>query len=101
VTDNPGSATESHSAVNPGDDVYLAKAIEGAIADDERTAELGISVSVRAGRVFLQGTVASAGRKATVAHVAAERAANHQIVNEITVVDVAEQESKPTRETLQ
>ncbi len=101
MTDHPGSATEPNSPVNPGDDVYLAKAIEGAIADDERTAELGISVSVHAGRVFLQGTVASAQRKATVARVAAEHAANHQIVNEITVVDVAEQEAKPTRETLQ
>lgn len=86
--------------VNPGEDVYLAKQIEEAIADDERTAELGIHVDVRAGRVFLQGTVASAQRKATVEDVAAENAPGHEVVNEITVVDVADQKAKPTEETL-
>lgn len=73
------------------DDVYLGKSLEEAIGDDERTSELGVQVDVRAGRAFLAGTVASAPRKEAVAAVVAEHAPGLQIVNEIIVVDPAEQ----------
>ena len=88
--------------VNPGEDIYLANAIEESIAIDERTAELGIQVRVRAGRVVLRGTVASPERKDAAAAVAAEHAPNHTIVNHITVVDpgVSERGREPTEETL-
>jgi osmotically-inducible protein OsmY len=90
------------SRVNPGDDVYLAKAIEEAIAADDRTAELGISVEVRAGRAFLHGTVASAQRKEAVTTVAGEHAPGHQILNELTVVDPGDSgnAAEPVAETL-
>jgi osmotically-inducible protein OsmY len=73
--------------VNPGEDLYLAKTIEESIADDERTAELGVHVRVRAGHVVLRGTVASPARKDAAAAVAAEHAPGHEIVNKIAVVD--------------
>ena len=88
------------SAVNPGDDVYLAKAIEEAIAGDERTAELGISVEVRAGRAFLHGTVATAQRKDAVTAVASEHAPGHDVVNELMVSDPGITGAAPTEETL-
>jgi osmotically-inducible protein OsmY len=75
--------------VNPGTDVYLAKQIEGAIADDERTVELGVTVDVRAGRVFLRGKVSTVQRKDAVTGVAREHAPEHEIVNEIHVEDPA------------
>lgn len=83
------------------DDVYLGKALEEAIAGDDRTAELGVRVNVRAGRAFLTGTVASANRKDAVSTVASEHAPDLQIVNEITVVDPAQQATaEPVEETL-
>jgi osmotically-inducible protein OsmY len=75
--------------VNPGTDVYLAKEIEGAIADDERTAELGVTVDVRAGRVFLRGKVSTTLRRDAVSSVTREHAPHHEVVNEIQVEDPA------------
>jgi osmotically-inducible protein OsmY len=88
--------------VNPGEDLYLAKAIEESIADDDRTAELGVQVRVRAGRVVLRGTVASPARKDAAAAVAAEHAPGHEIVNKITIVDpgVSAHGREPTEEIL-
>jgi osmotically-inducible protein OsmY len=76
-------------SANPGTDMYLAKEIEGAIADDERTAELGVTVDVRAGRVFLRGNVATVERRDAVSGVAREHAPNHEVVNEVRVEDPA------------
>lgn len=84
--------------VNPGADVYLAKEIEGAIADDERTAELGVTVDVRAGRVFLRGKVSTAQRRDAAGTVAHERAPGHEVVNEIQVEDPAEGAPSATAE---
>jgi osmotically-inducible protein OsmY len=86
--------------VNPGVDVYLAKQIEGAIAGDERTAELGVTVAVRAGRVFLRGTVSTANRKQAAGEVAAECAPGHEIVNEIQVEDPVDRGSVATEERI-
>lgn len=77
-------------SVNPGTDVYLARQIEGAIADDERTAELGVTVDVRAGKVFLRGKVSTTHRRDAVGGVARERAPGHEVVNEIQVEDPAD-----------
>lgn len=86
------------SGVNPGVDVYLAKQIESAIADDERTAELGVTVDVRAGKVFLRGKVSTARRREAAAGVAGERAPGHEVVNEIQVEDPADGAASTTAE---
>ena len=83
---------------NPGTDIYLAKEIEGAIADDERTAELGVAVDVRAGRVFLRGKVSTVQRKDAVTGVAREHAPEREIVNEIHVEDPGAGASPTTAE---
>jgi osmotically-inducible protein OsmY len=88
--------------VNPGEDLYLAMAIEESIGGDERTTELGVRVRVHAGRVVLRGTVASPSRRDAAAAVAAEHAPTHRIVNEIRVVDpgVSQHGEEPTEEKL-
>jgi len=95
---NPGVNSGLNPGLNPGTDVYLAKEIEGAIADDGRTAELGITVDVRAGRVFLRGKVSTTQRKDAVGDVASEHAPTHEIVNEIHVEDPAASASPSTEE---
>lgn len=83
-----------------GDDVYLAKSIEEAIGGDDRTAELGVQVEVRAGHVFLRGTVATPHRKDAVAAVAADRAPDLEIVNNIAVSDPGVADRALDEETL-
>jgi osmotically-inducible protein OsmY len=87
---------------NPGEDVYLAKAIEEAIGGDERTAELGVHVDVRGGRVFLHGMVATQQRKDAISSVAAEHAPNHELVNDVSVNDpgATATGTQPAEETL-
>jgi len=86
---------------NAGDEVYLAKSIEEAIGGDDRTVELGVQVDVRAGRVFLRGTVATPQRKEAVAAVASDHAPDHEVVNNITVSDPGVADRAPEEETLQ
>lgn len=91
-----------NTPINPGEDIYLAKSIEETIGGDERTAELGVRVDVRSGRVFLHGTVATQQRKDAVSAVATELAPQHELVNDITVNDPGETATgtHPTEETL-
>jgi osmotically-inducible protein OsmY len=80
-----------------GADLYLAQQIEERIACDERTAELGVRVTVRGERVYLSGTVACAERKDVVGAVAAEaaRAGGRTVVNEIVVDDAGDARRAP------
>jgi osmotically-inducible protein OsmY len=69
---------------------YSAARLQQAMAEDPRTTELGIKVTVRPGHVFLRGEVMSAVRRDRLAEVVAELAPDLQIHNEVRVSEVAE-----------
>jgi osmotically-inducible protein OsmY len=68
--------------------LYVAARVQKALAEDERTYELGIRVDVRANQVFLRGQVRGADRVRHLTEVAAEAAPGMTIHNEVTVVEV-------------
>jgi osmotically-inducible protein OsmY len=70
------------------DDVYIAGQVERALAQDERTHELGVQVEVDGGAVVLRGEVAGEQRQWLVAQVAAEAAPGLAIRNEVSVTEV-------------
>jgi osmotically-inducible protein OsmY len=69
-------------------DRYLAAQIQRALAQDERTNELGIHVGIRENVVTLRGKVASDHRRSQVALVAHEAAPEMEIRNEVRVVPI-------------
>jgi osmotically-inducible protein OsmY len=70
------------------DDVYIAGQVERALAQDERTHELGVQVEVDGGVVVLRGEVAGDQRQRLVAQVAAEAAPGLPVRNEVSVTEV-------------
>ncbi|HYN99672.1 MAG TPA: BON domain-containing protein [Actinomycetota bacterium] len=69
---------------------YDAARLCDALARDERTGELGIDVSITAGKVFLHGKVATADRREAIAEVAAEFLPECTVVNEVTVTELGD-----------
>ncbi|GGS93672.1 hypothetical protein GCM10010156_59950 [Planobispora rosea] len=67
---------------------YVAARVQGALAEDERTNELGIRVDVRGEQLFLRGQVSCEERRGLIADVASEAAPGLVVRNELTVVDV-------------
>ena len=66
-------------------DHHAARRLEKALADDERTNELGITVRADADRVVAQGEVASEERRQTVLQVLRELAPEQDIADHLTV----------------
>lgn len=69
---------------------YLASRIRDALANDERTSELGITVLVRGDQIFLRGDVMAAERCGRITDVASEVAPGLRIHNEVRVVEADE-----------
>lgn len=69
---------------------YRAARLRSALAQDPRTAELGIQVTVRGDHVFLSGAVASAQRKEELDHVLHESEPRLNVHNDVRVVEVGE-----------
>ncbi|GLW05905.1 hypothetical protein Misp01_10350 [Microtetraspora sp. NBRC 13810] len=67
---------------------YVAARVQRALAEDERTHELGIRVDVRGDQLFLRGQVSCEGRRETLAGVAHEAAPELKVRNELTVVEI-------------
>lgn len=67
---------------------YVAARVQRALAEDERTTELGIRVDIRGDQLYLRGQVVSADRSELIAEVAGEAAPGLNVHNEIDVVDV-------------
>ncbi|GAA4223300.1 osmotically-inducible protein OsmY [Streptosporangium album] len=67
---------------------YVAARVQRALAEDERTNELGIRVDVRGEQLFLRGQVSGDERRALIADVAGEAAPGLTVRNEITVMEV-------------
>jgi len=70
------------------DDVYIAGQVERALAQDERTHELGVHIHIDEGAVVLRGEVAGEQRQRLVAQVAAEAAPGMAVRNEVSVTEV-------------
>ncbi|MGH3516379.1 MAG: BON domain-containing protein [Haloechinothrix sp.] len=69
---------------------YRAARLRTAIAEDPRTNELGVGVTVRGNDVYLSGTVASAQRKEELDLVLHENAPGMSVHNEVRIVEVGE-----------
>jgi hypothetical protein len=69
---------------------YVAARVQRALAEDDRTNELGIRVDIRGDQLYLRGTVECEERRAHVATVAGEIAPGLKVHNEVTVMDVRE-----------
>jgi osmotically-inducible protein OsmY len=69
---------------------YLSARLRRAIAEDPRTTELGVRVTVRGDHVLLSGDVACEERKTELETVVHEIAPDLQVMDDIRVVSVEE-----------
>jgi hypothetical protein len=69
---------------------YLVARLTKALAEDPRTAELGVHVTVRGDQVRLSGQVACENRKADVEAVICEHIAAELVHNDVRLADVRE-----------
>ncbi|PXY19042.1 BON domain-containing protein [Prauserella muralis] len=69
---------------------YLAARLRRVIAEDSRTAELGIQVSVRGEHVYLSGSVSSQQCKEELDAVLHEREPELRLHNDVRVVEAGE-----------
>jgi osmotically-inducible protein OsmY len=69
---------------------YRIANVRRALAEDERTAELGIRVSVRGDAILLSGDVECEHRRAEIETVLREVASDMRVVNDIRVTEVGE-----------
>jgi osmotically-inducible protein OsmY len=67
---------------------YVAARIQRALAEDERTNELGIRVDVRGDQVFLRGQVSCDERRHGIEDVAREAAPGLTVHNEVQLLEV-------------
>lgn len=66
---------------------YDLKEIERHICEDERTAELGVHLTLHGGRLFVQGGVASAERRDRVLALVAEYCPQADVVDELAITE--------------
>jgi osmotically-inducible protein OsmY len=69
---------------------YQAARVSRALAEDDRTAELGIRVSVRGDAIMLSGDVTCEHRRHDIEQVLHEVAADMRVHNDIRVTEVGE-----------
>jgi len=69
---------------------YVAAHVREWLAVDDRLAALDIGVRILGHKVFLTGTVATDARRAVVTEVVAAHLPDHEIHNELAVVDCSE-----------
>jgi osmotically-inducible protein OsmY len=65
---------------------YAVARLNRALAEDPRTAELGVRVTVRGDQVFLRGEVPSEARRGQLAQVVRERAPDLRVHNDVRVM---------------
>ncbi|MFC9357050.1 BON domain-containing protein [Rhodococcus sp. NPDC057014] len=73
---------------------YLVAHIRRAFAEDPRTSELGVRVTIRGDTVYLSGEVTSLRRKMDLASVVTELVPDAVVCNDIHVVSTAEPQSE-------
>jgi len=73
---------------------YLSARLRRAIAEDPRTTELGVRVTVRGDHVLLSGEVACEHRRAELEAVIHEVAPQLQVLDDVRVANVSEPEGQ-------
>ena len=84
------SVIDPREALVPEPPQYLVARLSRALAEDPRTAELGVHVTVRGEHVHLTGEVTCPSRKAEVDTVVGEYLTGELVHNDIRVADVRE-----------
>ncbi|EID52435.1 BON domain-containing protein [Saccharomonospora xinjiangensis] len=79
-----------HPAEHHGHPEYTAARLRRALAEDERTAELGIQVDVRGEHVYLSGVVSSQTCKERLDAVLRDREPDLHLHNDVRVVEATE-----------
>ena len=69
---------------------YRVAHIRRALAEDPRTAEMGVRVNVRGDQVHLSGEVATEQRRAELERVLADVAPEVSVSNDVRVADIRE-----------
>ncbi|MDQ3680784.1 MAG: BON domain-containing protein [Actinomycetota bacterium] len=87
---------EGPSPAPPADGEYLAQHVREALARDPRVAELGISVTVEPGEVYLSGEVTTGERRHAIVTVAREVLPGHQIRDQVTVTPLGQPDDMET-----
>lgn len=77
----------------PNEQQYVVARLRRALAEDPRTSEMGVRVTVRGEQVLVSGDVASEQRRTQLAEVLADAAPNMNVYNDVRVVPAGE----PTR----
>lgn len=77
-----------HPSTNDLSDPYLLEHLRRAIAEDPRVGEPAVRVFSAAGRIWLEGAVASEGRKRATQDLVAELAPGIEIKNELQVIAI-------------
>ncbi len=67
---------------------YVIQRIRETLAHDPRVGELELQVNMRAGKVFLTGTVASEPRRRAISEVMEERFPDLEVHNQTTVPEL-------------
>lgn len=70
---------------------YAIEHLRGALATDERVAEMGLDVRIAAGKVFLTGQVSTEERRRAVGVVAGEVLPEYEVHNETVVTELGDQ----------
>jgi hypothetical protein len=69
---------------------YLAARLRRTLAEDPRTAEMGVRLAIREDHVHLSGEVATEERRADLDAVLAERVPDMVVHNDVRVADTRE-----------
>jgi hypothetical protein len=80
------------AGIDPADEPpqYVAAHVRDWLAEDDRLAALDIRVRIMGRKVFLTGAVATEARRAVVTDVVAAHLPDHELHNEIAVVECLE-----------
>lgn len=70
-------------------DEYVVARVKEALAQDARLHDLSLDVTVRGGRVFVAGHVATPERRDAISDVLADACPDRDVANETTVEEVA------------
>ena len=75
-------------------EAYFVERLREALAHDPRVAELGVSVRMAGGRVFLSGEVATPERKVAAAEVLGPLLEGRTLENGLTIATLTESDSE-------
>lgn len=91
-----GKGPSGTTAVEGAPDDYALKDLERAICEDERVTELGVRLSIKGGRIVVQGNLMSSQRRDEVVRLVREHCPGCDVVDD-TSCSEAELSTPPLR----